>query len=253
MSDTAHALSEEPDDDFERLMEKHAEPTPEVADALTELQDARANVSESLDQLASAAQSALDIPAKFKRNPVKTAALIGGTGFLVVGGPRRVVRAVGRRILPQPRPDRNAGILPTEIEKVLKDTGLAKDPEVRRALNKDFAEYLRQKGDYSPERNAAASFWRTFDKVAGPLGTAGARVMVQRLMEAEKDRAFERAEVRASVLSRGLSERSQPRASQDDRSGAEGGTRTPTPFRALAPKASVSAVSPLPRAASVRR
>ncbi len=36
------------------------------------------------------------------------------------------------------------------------------------------------------EPNAAASFWRTFDRVAGPLGTAGARVMVQRLMEAER-------------------------------------------------------------------
>ena len=76
---------------------------------------------------------------------------------------------------------------------MLKDTGVAKDPEVRRALNKDFADYLKQKGKYGPEPNAATSFWRTFDKVAGPLGTAGARIMVQRLMEAEQDRARLRA------------------------------------------------------------
>ena len=135
------------------------------ADALEELEAARAALSSSLDELTSATQSALDVPAKIRRNPVKTAALIGGTGFLLVGGPRRVVRSLGRRVLPQPRPDPNAGILPAEIEKVLKDTGVARDPEVRRALNRDFADYLRQKGKYGPEPNAAASFWRTFDRM----------------------------------------------------------------------------------------
>ena len=149
-----------------------------------------------------ATQSALDVPAKIRRNPVKTAALIGGTGFLLVGGPRRVVRSLGRRVLPQPRPDPNAGILPAEIEKVLKDTGVARDPEVRRALNRDFADYLKQKGKYGPEPNAAASFWRTFDKVVGPLGTAGARMMVQRLMEAEQDRGTARAETGARASAR---------------------------------------------------
>lgn len=191
-----------PDDGFERMLEKHGPPTPEVSDALMELEAARATLATSLDDLTSATQSALDVPAKIKRNPVKTAALIGGTGFLLVGGPRRVVRSLGRRILPQPRPDPNAGLLPAEIEKVLKDSGVAKDPEVRRALNKDFADYLKQKGKYGPEPNAAASFWRTFDKVVGPLGTAGARVMVQRLMEAEQDRALLRAQARERALDR---------------------------------------------------
>jgi hypothetical protein len=73
---------------------------------------------------------------------------------------------------------------------------VAKDPEVRRALNKDFADYLKQKGKYGPEPSATTSFWRTFDRVAGPLGTVGARIMVQRLMEAERSRASHRKEVR---------------------------------------------------------
>ncbi len=192
------------DDGFERMLAKHAPPTAEVSDALMELEAARAAFSTSLDDLTTATQSALDVPAKIKRNPVKTAALIGGTGFLLVGGPRRVVRSLGRRILPQPRPDPNAGLLPAEIEKVLKDSGVARDPEVRRALNKDFADYLKQKGKYGPEPNPAASFWRTFDKVVGPLGTAGARVMVQRLMEAEHDRATLRAQARERALDRAV-------------------------------------------------
>lgn len=183
------------DETMERLMAKHSEPTPEVLDAMAELELARTGMTAALDDLTSASQSALDVPAKIKRNPVKTAALLGGTGFLIAGGPRRVVRFVGRRIFPQ-RPDRHAGILPPDVERILKDAGVAKDPEVRRALNRDFADYLKNKGEYGPEPSPSRSFWRTFDRLAGPLGTAGARVMVQRLMEAEHDRAAARGDAR---------------------------------------------------------
>jgi hypothetical protein len=159
-----------------------------VADALTQLAAARAEVEASLDQLSSATQSALDIPAKVRRNPVKTAALVGGAGFLLAGGPRRVIRGALRTVRPE-RPDPYAGLLPEEIERVLRDVGLADDPEVRRALDQDFAEYLKSKGRYDPQPTAATSFWRTFDRLAGPLGTAGARILVQRLMEADRERS----------------------------------------------------------------
>jgi hypothetical protein len=186
----------EEDDAFERVLAKHPEPTPEVRAAMAELDAARTSLAESLDDLSTATQSALDVPAKIRRNPVKTAALVGGTGFLLVGGPKRVVRSIGRRVFAR-RPDPYAGLLPPEIEKVLKDSGVAKDPEVRRALNKDFAEYLRKKGKVTAgEPTASRSFWRTFDRVAGPLGTAGARLMVQRLMEAEHERTLARSETR---------------------------------------------------------
>jgi hypothetical protein len=211
MSEHVGPHTPDTDDGFERLLEKHSAPTPEVAEAMAALDAARSGVADALDDLTRATQSALDVPAKIRRNPVKTAALVGGTGFLLAGGPRRVVRAVGRRILPQPRPDPYAGILPDEIEKVLKDSGVAKDPEVRRALNRDFADYLKQKGKYRPEPSAAASFWRTFDKVAGPLGTAGARTLVQRLMEAEQDRASLRAQTRVRALERDKAEKQADR------------------------------------------
>jgi hypothetical protein len=190
------------DEAMERLMARRVEPTPEVRAAMAELEASRARLAGSLDELTEAAQSALDIPAKIRRNPAKTAALVGGTGFLLAGGPRRVVRFVGKRIRRQ-LPDKHDGLLPPEIEKVLKDSGVAGDPDVRRALNKDFAEYLRRKGKTAAtEPTAARSFWRTFDRVAGPLGTAGARLMIQRLMEAEQDRAMLRSEARARALDR---------------------------------------------------
>jgi len=188
---------------LERLMAKQREPTPEVRAAMAELVIARARLTGSLDDLGDATRSALDVPAKIRRNPVKTAALVGGTGFLLAGGPRRVVRFVGKRVGLGRRPDKHEGLLPPEIEQVLKDAGVAKDPEVRRALDQDFAEYLRRKGKVvADEPNAARSFWRTFDKVASPLGTAGARLMIQRLMEAEQDRAMLRSEARARALDR---------------------------------------------------
>jgi len=170
-------------------------PSPEVTAALDELAAARVELGGALDTLGEASRSALDVPAKIRRNPVRTAALVGGTGFLLVGGPKRMIRMVGRRVLPR-RPDPYDGLLPKEIEKVLKDSGLAKDPEVRRALDKDFAEYLRDKGRVRAETTPQATFWRTFDRVAGPLGTAGARMLVLRLMEAEEDRATDRAALR---------------------------------------------------------
>jgi hypothetical protein len=211
MTDPLNPQAELEEEGFERMLEKHSEPTPEVRDAMAQLEDARTELSGSLDQLTDATQSALDVPTKIRRNPAKTAALVGGTGFLLVGGPRRVARFVGRRIFPQ-RPDPHAGILPPEIEKVLKDSGVAKDPDVRRALDKDFAEYLKTKGKYQPEPNAAASFWRTFDRVAGPLGTAGARVMVQRLMEAEQSRAIHRTEMRERAIARAEARQEKPKS-----------------------------------------
>jgi hypothetical protein len=176
--------------------------TPEVAQALAELEAARSGVQDSLDELSAATQSALDVPAKIRRSPVKTAALVGGAGFLLAGGPRRMVRFATSRVRP-PKPDPYAGLLPPEIERVLRDVGLADDPEVRRALDQDFAEYLKQKGRYGPQPTASTSLWRTFDRLAGPLGTAGARVLVQRLMEAERDRNRARAKARDAARKAG--------------------------------------------------
>jgi hypothetical protein len=169
-------------------------PSPEVAAAAADVAAARAALATSLDDLTDAAKSAVDIPAKVRRNPGKTLALAGGAGFLIAGGPKRVLRAVSSRVAPASKRDPDAGLLPDEIDRVLRDSKVAKDPEVRRAIEADFADYLRRKGKLELEPTPAAVFWRTFDRVAGPLGTAGARLLVMRLMEAEKTRARVRAE-----------------------------------------------------------
>ncbi|MFV2062697.1 MAG: hypothetical protein ACC726_04180 [Chloroflexota bacterium] len=184
-----------PDEDEAEAQATASKRDPAVTEALAQLTASREGMTEALDELSAATQSALDVPAKIRRNPIKTAALAGGAGFLMLGGPRRVARLMARQGRPATR-DPHEGLLPDEIEQVLRDTGVADDPEIRRALDKDFAEYLEKKGRYGPTPGPATSFWRTFDRVAGPLGTVGARIMVQRLVEAEQTRASARVEAR---------------------------------------------------------
>lgn len=176
--------------------------SPDVAAALIELEAARMGTEGALDEMTDASKRALDLPAKVRRNPVKTAALVGGAGFLIAGGPRRLVRLALGRVRPETR-DPHAGLLPPEIEKVLRDSGLAEDPEIRRALDEDFADYLHRKGRVERDATPTSVLWRTFDQLAGPLGTAGARILVQRLMSAEKGRTADRAERRAAARPRG--------------------------------------------------
>lgn len=159
--------------------------SPEVEQAFAQLLAARSAFGEEIDGLTASTQAALDIPAKIRRNPVRTAALAGGAGFLLLGGPKRVLKAAGRA-LPGRKRDPYEGLLPDEIERVLKDSKLGRDPRVRMAIEKDFAEYLRRRGRAEPLPNARASLWRTYDALVGPLGTVGARMLVEKLFDAQK-------------------------------------------------------------------
>jgi hypothetical protein len=164
---------------------------PEVAAARKAILEARASFEEDLDSLSEATRSAVDIPAKVRKDPVKAVALAGGAGFLLLGGPRRVLGAVGSRIIPK-RKDPYAGLLPDDVERILRDTGAADVPGLREALARDFADYLRAKGKADRARpTASTSLWRTYDAVVGPLGTVAARLLVERLFAAGKRRPDE--------------------------------------------------------------
>jgi hypothetical protein len=164
-------------------------PPREVIEARRRLHAARRSLGSDLDALTDATQSALDIPAKIRKDPIKSVALAGGAGFLLLGGPRRLIRAAGSRLFPG-RKDRYRGLLPDDIERVLRDTGLAGEPRVRQALEADFADYLKNKGVAAgAEPSAARSFWRTYDTLIGPLGTVAARVLIERLFAAGEPRS----------------------------------------------------------------
>ncbi len=104
---------------------------------------ARASLGEELETLEASARAAIDIPARIKRSPGKAAAVVGGTAFLALGGPRRVFRAGKRAVTgaPEPLPD---SMLPKEIEKSLRALG-DDGKKVRGALERDFAAYAKQR------------------------------------------------------------------------------------------------------------
>jgi len=108
--------------------------------AIAELVAARQALGDELVRLEATARAAVDIRAKVRRNPGKTAAALGGTAFVVLGGPRRVFRSVKRRIVgaPDPLPP---SLLPEQVEKAVHALG-DDGAKVRGALEREFAAFV---------------------------------------------------------------------------------------------------------------
>jgi hypothetical protein len=103
---------------------------------------ARTALGEEFETLEASARTAVDIPAKVRRNPAKTAAIAGGTAFIVAGGPRRAFRRVKRAVRGPEKPLPTV-MLPEEIEKTLRSLGRDGD-KVRGTIERDFAAYTKQ-------------------------------------------------------------------------------------------------------------
>ena len=150
---------------------------------------AREELGDGLDDLTQAFRSAIDIPAKIRKNPLQTAALAGGAGFLAVGGPKKVIRAAMHRIRPSTRRPYE-GLLPKDIDKVVRRKAGPRADEIETALENDFADYLKRKGKVTEtEPNAQKSLWKTYDTIVGPLGALVAKQLVERLAAADANRA----------------------------------------------------------------
>jgi hypothetical protein len=102
-----------------------------------------------------------------------------------VGGPKRVIRAAEKRVFPSRR-ERLESVLPKEVARAVDRLG-GDAEKVRANLERDFMHYLERK---HPEEapNARRSFWRTYDIMAGSLGTLAAKAMARRLFEAPPER-----------------------------------------------------------------
>ena len=108
--------------------------------ARAEVLAAREALDEELVRLEASVRAAVDIPAKIKRNPVKAAGLAGGAAFVVLGGPRRVLRGARHAVFGRPAPLPES-MLPEEIDASLRKLGEDGD-KVRGLLEHEFASYL---------------------------------------------------------------------------------------------------------------
>jgi hypothetical protein len=104
---------------------------------------ARAEFDAELRGLTASARDAVDIPAKVRRNPARTAAVAGALAFLLMRGPQRLLGAARSKVFGR-RAAMPTRMLPKEIEKTLDKLGKDGD-KVRGTLERDFADYVKQR------------------------------------------------------------------------------------------------------------
>jgi hypothetical protein len=149
--------------------------------ARQEVLRARDELLDEVVQLGASARAAVDIPARVRRSPVKTAAVVGSASFLAVGGPRRLLRGI-KRVVRGPAAAYPTSMLPDEIEKVVRSLGEDGD-KVRGALERDFAAYAtaKKRTDRSFLRNAL------FAGFVLPVGSQVTRQVMNRLLQPDRE------------------------------------------------------------------
>jgi hypothetical protein len=166
---------------------------------------ARAALGGELETLEASTRAAVDVPAKIRREPLKAAAIAGGAGFLVLGGPRRLFRRARRAVTgaPEPFPE---SMLPEQVEKTLRQLG-DDGAAVRGALERDFAAYAKQ-----ASRDRARLRTLLVLTVARPLLSAGTKAATSWLFRTD-DEGFQArlAQIRArAAAQRGDSAEAEP-------------------------------------------
>ncbi len=151
---------------------------------------ARVRLSAEVDELTLAVRSAVDIPAKVRRNPARAAALGGGAVFLAAGGPKRLAKRIARAVRRE-KPSPIRSLLPDEIERIVERAG-ENAADARAALESGFADYLergrkaRRKKD--ERRTRDETFWHLFDTVSAPIAGRAAKNLAEQLFEPDPDR-----------------------------------------------------------------
>jgi hypothetical protein len=144
---------------------------------------ARALLDEELVQLEASARAAVDIPAKARRNPVKTAGVAAGAGFMLLGGPGRVFRGARNAIFGKPDPLPKS-MLPGEIDAALRALGGDGD-RVRGTLEREFARYLADKAPERRERDLSGTFASLLGSVGRPVAQRYGRRLLEQLFETD--------------------------------------------------------------------
>ncbi len=144
---------------------------------------AREDLEDEVIRLEAAGRSAVDVPAKVRRNPVKTAGVAAGAAFFVLGGPGRLFRRVKRAVV-GPEEELPTSILPEDVDKALRKMG--EDGEkIRGTLEREFARYLEDHKEERDNRNLGAVAAVLLANIAKPLTAQAGRRLAQQLFSPE--------------------------------------------------------------------
>ena len=127
----------------------------------------RGELAEEIARLEGSARAAVDIPAKIRRAPAKTAGLLAGAAFVGLGGPKRVLGRLNRAVR-GPGAALPKSMLPNEVEKTLKKMGTDGD-KVRGTLEREFASYVASKSEERKARDLTATAALLAGSVLGPV------------------------------------------------------------------------------------
>ena len=143
---------------------------------------AREELEDEVIRLEAAGRSAVDVPAKVRRNPGKTAGVAAGAAFFVLGGPGRLFRRVKRAVLPEKELPKS--ILPEDVDKALRRMG--EDGEkIRGTLEREFARYLEEHQQERENRDLGAVAAVLLASIAKPLTAQAGRRLAQQLFSPE--------------------------------------------------------------------
>lgn len=134
-------------------------------------------------RLEAAGRSAIDIPAKIRKSPVQTVALIAATGFVVLGGPKKTFQAARRAIF-GPKADLPKSMLPEQIEKALKALG-DDGNVVRGALEREFVDYLEMNKGVREKRDLKGTVSELGGNILRPVSSEVGKRLAGELFKPE--------------------------------------------------------------------
>jgi hypothetical protein len=149
--------------------------------ARAEVLAARTDLEDELVGLEASARAAVDIPARFRREPAKVGGAAVGAAFLLLGGPRRLLRGA-RRALFGKDADLPRSMLPQEVEKALRKLGSDGD-RVRGTLEREFAKFLDERAEERRGRDVRGVVASLVGNALRPASMRAGREFAERLFD----------------------------------------------------------------------
>lgn len=153
----------------------------DVLAAQDEVLAARRGLEDEVVRLEASARAAVDIPARLRRQPAKVLGAAGGAAFLLLGGPKRVLRRARRAVF-GPDADLPKSMLPDEVEKTLRKMGSDGD-RVRGTLEKEFAKYLETTAPDRRDRDLVGVATGLLANLLKPASVRAGRQFAERLFD----------------------------------------------------------------------
>jgi hypothetical protein len=170
-----------------------------IAETRLEVSAQREAIEATAARLRQRVRRAIDLPAKVRENPALVGGLAAGAAFLLVGGPRRLLRTARQRVAPA-APDHAYRALPAPmrawVDAATTSLGQGAD-EARRGMSEELLRWRNEPKGRKARRDLARemvegppsgsrTFWRGAEAFITIISAAVARRAVARLLSGDR-------------------------------------------------------------------